>query len=93
MKKYKGAFYDLAIIIALIFVSLSLIIFPTQAVNAAKDGLFVEGADSPYVNVVVVKQGRENDPAIKALVAALQSQKIKDWVAQTYPDGNVVTVF
>lgn len=61
--------------------------------NAAKDGLFVEGADSPYVNVVVVKQGRENDPAVKALVAALQSQEVKDWVAKTYPDGNVVTVF
>jgi D-methionine transport system substrate-binding protein len=61
--------------------------------NAAKDGLFVEGADSPYVNIVTVKSGRENDPAIKALVAALQSQKVKDWVAKTYPDGNVVTVF
>lgn len=61
--------------------------------NAAKDGLFVEGADSPYVNIVTVKAGRENDPAIKALVSALQSQKVKDWVAKTYPDGNVVTVF
>ncbi len=61
--------------------------------NAAKDGLFVEGADSPYVNIVTVKQGRENDPAIKALVSALQSQKVKDWVKTTYPDGNVVTVF
>ena len=61
--------------------------------NASKDGLFVEGADSPYVNVVVVREGRENDPAIKALVSALQSQKIKDWVAKTYPNGDVVTVF
>jgi len=61
--------------------------------TANRDGLFVEGADSPYVNIVTVKQGRENDPAIKALVAALQSQKVKDWVAQTYPNGEVVTVF
>ena len=61
--------------------------------SAAKDGLFVEGSDSPYVNVVVVKQGRENDSSIKALVKALQSQKVKDWVKKTYPNGDVVTVF
>lgn len=61
--------------------------------NAATDGIYVEGADSPYVNVVVVREGRENDPAILALVKALQSDEIKNWVAATYPDGNVVTVF
>ncbi len=61
--------------------------------NAATDGIYVEGADSPYVNVVVVREGRENDPAILALVKALQSNEIKNWVAATYPDGNVVTVY
>ena len=61
--------------------------------NAATDGLFVEGANSPYVNVVAVKTGSENDPAIVALVKALQSEEIRDWVAKTYPDGNVVVVF
>ena len=43
--------------------------------------------------VVAVKTGRENDPAIVALVKALQSEEIRDWVAKTYPDGNVVVVF
>ncbi|MDD3823359.1 MAG: MetQ/NlpA family ABC transporter substrate-binding protein [Sphaerochaetaceae bacterium] len=61
--------------------------------KANKDGLVVEGADSPYVNVVAVKEGSENDPAIKALVKALQSKKIKDYVAKTYPNGEVVVVF
>ncbi|MCQ2412746.1 MAG: MetQ/NlpA family ABC transporter substrate-binding protein [Sphaerochaetaceae bacterium] len=61
--------------------------------NAAKDGLFVEGADSPYVNIITVKAGNENNPAILALVKALQSDEIRDYVAKKYPDGNVVLVF
>ena len=58
-----------------------------------KDGLVVEGKDSPYVNIVAVKAGNENNAAIKALVKALQSQRIKDFVSARYPDGEVVIVF
>ena len=61
--------------------------------SAAKDGLVVEGADSPYVNIVAVKSGNENNPAIVALVKALQSDKIKNWVAEKYQNGEVVVVF
>ena len=61
--------------------------------SAAKDGLFVEGADSPYVNVIAVKAGNEDNPAIQALVKALQSDKVKAWVNQKYPTGEVVVVF
>lgn len=61
--------------------------------NASKDGLFVEGADSPYVNIVAVKAGNENAPAIQALVSALKSQKVKDWISEKYTNGEVVTVF
>ncbi|MFA6845662.1 MAG: MetQ/NlpA family ABC transporter substrate-binding protein [Sphaerochaetaceae bacterium] len=59
---------------------------------ATRDGLFVEGADSPYVNVIAVKKGNENNPGIVALVKALKSQKIKDYVAKRYPNGEVVLV-
>ncbi len=61
--------------------------------SAAKDGLFVEGSSSPYVNIIAVKAGNENKPEIKALVKALQSDKVKDFVKKTYPNGEVVTVF
>ena len=61
--------------------------------SAAKDGLVVEGADSPYVNVIAVKKGNEDNPAIVALVKALQSDKVKNWVAEKYPNGEVVIVF
>lgn len=61
--------------------------------SAKKDGLFVEGADSPYVNIITVKAGNENDPRVKALVEALKSDEIKDYVNKTYPNGEVVLVF
>lgn len=60
---------------------------------ASVDGLYVEGADSPYVNIIAVKDGNQNNPAIVALVKALQSQEIKDFIAQRYPNGEVVPVF
>lgn len=61
--------------------------------SALKDGLFVEGSSSPYVNVIAVKAGNENNDVIKALVKALQSDKVKDYIAKKYPNGDVVTVF
>lgn len=61
--------------------------------SAAKDGLFVEGKDSPYVNIIAVKKGNEKDPRVVALVQALQSQKVKDWIAKTFPNGEVVSAF
>ncbi|MGH0052893.1 MAG: MetQ/NlpA family ABC transporter substrate-binding protein [Sphaerochaetaceae bacterium] len=59
---------------------------------ATRDGLLVEGADSPYVNVIAVREGHENDKAIVALVEALRSDKISDYVAEHYPNGEVVLV-
>ena len=59
---------------------------------ATRDGLFVEGADSPYVNVIAVKAGNENNPAVKALVEALKSDKVKAYVADHYKNGEVVLV-
>ena len=59
---------------------------------ATRDGLFVEGADSPYVNVIAVKAGNENNPAVKALVEALKSDKVKVYVAEHYKNGEVVLV-
>ncbi len=61
--------------------------------SAAKDGLFVEGADSPYVNIVTVKEGMETDPRITALVSALQSEEIATFIEETFVNGEVVKAF
>jgi len=60
--------------------------------NPQKDSLIIEGADSPYVNIVVVRKGDENSPKILALKKALLSQKVKDYINSHY-DGGVAAVF
>ncbi len=59
---------------------------------ATRDGLYVEGADSPYVNVIAVKSGNETNPAILALVNALKSDEVRDYVSERYPNGEVILV-
>ncbi|MDR3968748.1 MAG: MetQ/NlpA family ABC transporter substrate-binding protein, partial [Dysosmobacter sp.] len=41
--------------------------------NPTEDALVLESADSPYVNVLVVKEGNEEAPAVLALIEALHS--------------------
>ena len=59
--------------------------------NPTKDALGLEGSSSAYGNILAVKEGNENSDIIKALVAALESQKVADFIASEY-DGAVVSV-
>ena len=64
--------------------------------SVGTDALAIEDASSEaaqtYANVLVVKEGNENNPAIQALYAALTSDTIKDFINNTY-DGAVVPIF
>ncbi|MBQ3265916.1 MAG: hypothetical protein IJH07_09105 [Ruminococcus sp.] len=60
-------------------------------INPVKDSLGIEGSASAYVNIIAVKSGNENEPKIKALVAATESQKVIDYINANY-DGAVVPV-
>lgn len=71
--------------------------YATQAgFSSARDALAAESADSEaaqiYPNVLVVKEGRENDPAILALAAALKSDAVRSFIDETY-GGAVVPLF
>ena len=61
--------------------------------SVAKDALAYEKSDSEaaktYVNVIVVKEGNENNEGVKALVDVLKSDEIKDYINSTY-DGAVI---
>ena len=59
--------------------------------NPTKDALGIEGSASAYGNILAVKEGNENSDIIKALKAALESQKVADFIASQY-DGAVVSV-
>ncbi len=61
--------------------------------TATKDGLFVEGSDSPYVNILTAKDGRQNEKGIQAVAKALKSAKVRDYIKKNYPNGEVVAVF
>ena len=61
--------------------------------SVAKDAVAYELSDSEaaktYVNVIAVKEGNENSAGIQALVKALKSDEIKEFINATY-DGAVV---
>ena len=61
--------------------------------SVGKDALAYEKSDSEaaktYVNVVVVKEGNEDNEGVKALVDVLKSDEIKDFINKTY-DGAVI---
>lgn len=60
------------------------------------DALAVETADSEaaqtYANVLVVKEGNEEDEKTKVLKDAILSQEVKDYIAENY-GGAVVAIF
>lgn len=58
--------------------------------NPVSDSLLIEDSSSEYGNIVAVKEGNENSDIIKALKAALESQKVKDFITEEY-DGAVVS--
>ena len=63
------------------------------ALLVGKDALAYEQNDSEaaktYVNVIAVKEGNENNEAIKALVDVLKSDDVKNYIKETY-DGAVL---
>ena len=61
-------------------------------INPVKDSLGIEGSSSAYSNIVAVKEGTENSDKIKALVAALESQEVADFIAEKYEGAVVSTV-
>lgn len=64
--------------------------------NVAKDALACEDAASEaaqtFANILVVKEGNEDSEKIQALVNAMQSDKVKSFIEDTY-EGAVVPIF
>ena len=57
-----------------------------------RDALIMEDKTSPYVNILVVRQGDENRPEIQALVKALHSETVKNFINDKYK-GAIVPAF
>ena len=63
----------------------------SAGLDPTTDALAIEDGSSAYVNVLVCKDGNQEEPKIKALAAALQSQQVKDFMDENYK-GAVVSV-
>ena len=59
--------------------------------NPVNDSLLIEGSASAYANILAVKEGSENEPAVLALKAALESKQVADYIAEKY-NGSVISV-
>lgn len=59
--------------------------------NPVEDSLAMEDSSSVYSNVLAVKSGNENTDSIKALKAALESQKVADFITEKY-QGSIISV-
>lgn len=60
--------------------------------NPATDALALEGSYSAYANILAVKEGNENNELVLALVQALQSKDVQDFINSKYAGAVVSTV-
>jgi D-methionine transport system substrate-binding protein len=60
-------------------------------INPLEDSIAIEDSESPYVNIIAVNSGDEDSEAIKALVEALHSKEIQDFIISEW-GGSVVPV-
>ncbi len=60
--------------------------------NPAEDAILLEGEESPYANILVVREGDENDERIAVVLKHLRSQKVADFILSKY-EGGVVPAF
>lgn len=58
--------------------------------NPKTDAIAMEKPDSPYVNIIVVKDGQQDQPWVAQLIEAYHSPEIKAFIEEKY-DGSVLT--
>ena len=59
----------------------------------ARDALVMEGSESPYANIVVVRSEDKDSPKAKALMKAVLSPEVKAYIQKTLVERGIVPVF
>jgi len=59
----------------------------------ARDAIIIEGEDSPYANIVVVREKDKDSPAVQALVKAVQSPEVKKYIVEELEPKGIVPAF
>lgn len=60
--------------------------------NPSDDALVIEGSESPYSNILTIRPDDKDSENIKALIEALQSDEVKEFIQKQYK-GAVVPTF
>ena len=60
--------------------------------NPLKDAIYLEDADSPYVNVVVARPEDKDNPVYKKFVEAYQSQEVAEFILKKF-EGATIPAF
>ena len=77
---------------ALLALSLTLTACGKQEQTTTPDDGSSGDAAQTYANVIAVRNGDENTPKIKALISALETDSVKQYIADKY-HGAVVAMF
>jgi D-methionine transport system substrate-binding protein len=59
----------------------------------SRDAIIIEGKDSPYANVIAVREADKDTPAVKALVKAVQSTEVKNYIIRELEPKGIVPAF
>ncbi len=60
--------------------------------NPLKDSLFIEDKDSPYANIIAVREDNKDTDKIKALSKAVNSPEVKKYIEEKYK-GAIIPTF
>lgn len=59
----------------------------------ARDAIVIEGEDSPYANVLVVREADKDKAAVKALIRAVTSPEVKAYIVKELEPKGMVAAF
>ena len=59
----------------------------------SRDALVMEGSESPYANIIVVRSEDKDSPKAKALMKAVQSPEVKEFIQKNLDERGIVPVF
>ena len=59
----------------------------------SRDALVMEGSESPYANIIVVRSEDKDSPKAKALMKAVQSPEVKAYIQKNLVERGIVPVF
>ncbi|MBE6442778.1 MAG: MetQ/NlpA family ABC transporter substrate-binding protein [Desulfovibrio desulfuricans] len=59
----------------------------------SRDALIMEGSESPYANVIAVRGEDKDSPKVKALMKAVQSPEVKEFIRKKLEPRGIVPAF